>query len=84
MNTPLGIRSANQEVYYDTKKLRKMQGIDFSLGKIAQQIAGYILKIAHFACANALDFKLWVSNVSWKVLVTGRKFHKNSQPFWKF
>ena len=64
MNTPLGIRSANQEAYYDTNKLRKMQGIDFSLGKIAQQIAGYILKIAHFACGNASDFKIWVSNVS--------------------
>ena len=64
MNTPLAIRSGNQEVYYDTMKLRKMQGIDFSLGKIGQQIAGYILKIAHFACANASDFKLWVSNVS--------------------
>ena len=35
-NTPLGIRSANQEAYYDTKKLRKMQWIDFSLVKAGQ------------------------------------------------
>ena len=36
LNTPLGICSVNQEVYYDTKTLRKMQGIDLSLVKAGQ------------------------------------------------
>ena len=64
LNTPLGICSVNQEVYYDTKTLRKMQGIDLSLVKAGQQIAGYMTKRAHFACANASDLRLWMSNVS--------------------